>query len=253
MSNVVTILIDNREKGLIELLGNDPLKHVIMPLDVGDIQIKVDDQILFVYERKTIEDLAASIQDGRYREQKARLISLFPSMGQRHRITYIIEDTSSGRTSKGFAHMSEATFRGMILNTMYRDGIHVMLVNNKEATWSVIVDMANRIANKPALYLCTQGTGTGQCKETSDYIDSVKAKTKKIDNIDQLTCFQLQLAQIPSISTGIAKIISEQYKNMSELITALQQLEIKEQLALLTQMKLVGAKKAHQILTFLGL
>ena len=58
----------------------------IVSLDLGDIVIQNGDDAI-VIERKTIADLAASIQDGRHREQKARLIDNYPQS----RIVFLIE------------------------------------------------------------------------------------------------------------------------------------------------------------------
>ena len=41
------------------------------------IYFKLENKNFIIIERKTVEDLAASIKDGRYREQKARLLKHF--------------------------------------------------------------------------------------------------------------------------------------------------------------------------------
>ena len=43
-------------------------------LEIGDIHVVFNDNI-YVYERKTMNDLMSSIKDGRYKEQKLRLLS----------------------------------------------------------------------------------------------------------------------------------------------------------------------------------
>ena len=74
------IIIDNRERELVKLLkafsDNNGFNFVIEveKLDLGDIIIKDDnDNTKLIIERKTISDLAASIRDGRYKEQSYRL------------------------------------------------------------------------------------------------------------------------------------------------------------------------------------
>ena len=67
-------IIDNREKELKDYFkNNDNIKFE--NLDIGDIVIKDNDKIIMMIERKTLEDLSASIKDGRYKEQKIRLKS----------------------------------------------------------------------------------------------------------------------------------------------------------------------------------
>ena len=59
-------------------------------LELGDIEINisnVDFTNKFIFERKTLTDLNASINDGRYKEQKHRLLSSYSN----NAITYIIE------------------------------------------------------------------------------------------------------------------------------------------------------------------
>src|ERR1051325_1842011 len=73
------VILDNREnksfidKFLLKLI-NIPIQ--IKNLDIGDIHIIDEHEILIaVFERKTINDLMNSLSDGRYHEQKARLLS----------------------------------------------------------------------------------------------------------------------------------------------------------------------------------
>ena len=74
------IYIDNRETDLIDEF--DESEITIKQLDIGDIIIEN-----YLIERKTISDLAASIKDGRLREQKYRMKEL------NKKIIYIIEGT----------------------------------------------------------------------------------------------------------------------------------------------------------------
>ena len=73
------LIIDKRENELFEKLSiylemfenkNIKLENDVLPL--GDILLK-DDNNLLIIERKTINDLLASIKDGRYTEQSLRL------------------------------------------------------------------------------------------------------------------------------------------------------------------------------------
>ena len=65
MSNII---IDSREKDLIEISKFNEDNVEIKQLNLGDIMI---DNIII--ERKTWSDLASSILDGRYKEQGERL------------------------------------------------------------------------------------------------------------------------------------------------------------------------------------
>jgi len=77
----VSIIIDNRETKLYTNLNErdlDIYKDKIIiekrQLDIGDIHINFND-ITYIYERKTVNDLLSSVKDGRYKEQKHRLLA----------------------------------------------------------------------------------------------------------------------------------------------------------------------------------
>jgi len=80
------LIIDQRENKIKNLLEEDE-NIEYTNLDLGDFVFKIKDEIVLIIERKTVEDLAASIKDGRYREQKSRLLANF----SKHQILYIIE------------------------------------------------------------------------------------------------------------------------------------------------------------------
>ena len=100
-----SIVIDNREIKLIELFKSFEIpnfKLSVKPLKIGDILILNNSEnldietcsdeemykhVLTIFERKTCQDLLSSINDGRYREQKARLIANF----NLNQICYLIE------------------------------------------------------------------------------------------------------------------------------------------------------------------
>ncbi len=74
------IKIDNREQAFATFMTNDGYAFDLEPLDVGDIQFvdKVSKIPFIIIERKTYADLEASIKDGRYKEQKERMLKAYP-------------------------------------------------------------------------------------------------------------------------------------------------------------------------------
>lgn len=96
------LIVDVRERDLIPLLGSDISQR---NLPVGDIWIGLSGEQLWagsvVAERKCVADLEASILDGRYREQRTRLLSHCATTGAKP--LYIIEgnlDRLWGRFTK---------------------------------------------------------------------------------------------------------------------------------------------------------
>jgi ERCC4-type nuclease len=83
------MIIDYREKELIALMPEETVKS----LPVGDIWIGVTndepEEGSVIIERKTISDFEASFLDGRYREQRTRLISY--SVEKKANLLYILE------------------------------------------------------------------------------------------------------------------------------------------------------------------
>ena len=86
------IIIDYRENDLIKEMKktntNDNLTISNANLELGDIQFNLNGTCILMFERKTVSDLAASISDGRYKEQSHRLTNA--SLAN-HKIYYLIE------------------------------------------------------------------------------------------------------------------------------------------------------------------
>jgi ERCC4-type nuclease len=71
------LIVDVREKALMSELTNLGASFTATALDVGDVAIQdAEGAPLLVAERKSLADFAASNSDGRYREQRARLMAL---------------------------------------------------------------------------------------------------------------------------------------------------------------------------------
>ena len=246
----VSIIIDNRESkiysGIIER-DLDKYSNLItiekQQLEIGDIHIKYMDLIV-IYERKTIKDLLSSIKDGRYKEQKARLLSFRDSYSSN--INYIIEGDSITATKNS---SNQKVLTSVYLNSIYRDKINVFFANNTEETITLLLLLATKIIDKPSNFINNDNDNN---KNNQDYIDICKIKTKKNANIDKDTCYLLQLSQIPMISKEIAKKIKEKYPTFNILIRTLNESENKnEKITLLSKIDGIGNKKASIIIDFL--
>lgn len=111
----MAIRIDSREHDLIAQCNEDALDHTVETLPVADIAIGT----FFLFERKRVDDFAASIKDGRWREQKARMLA-WRAQHPECRVFYIIEG------SMARPPMPKKTLFGAMANTILRDGIHVL-------------------------------------------------------------------------------------------------------------------------------
>lgn len=245
MTMNVKIIVDSRESKLFSILTErdlDIYKDNISihkeQLELGDIHIIFND-ITFIYERKTVNDLLSSINDGRYREQKNRLLANSSNNN------YIIEgDTIT--SNKNYKNQKKLT--SVYLNSIYRDKINVFFTTNIDDTATFLLLLVSKIIEKPENYLNENN------KISQDYIDVCKIKSQKNKNIDKDTCYLLQLSQIPNISKEIAKKIKEIYPTMSSLIKALEeQPDEKSKISLLTKIDKIGNQKATLIIDYLSI
>jgi ERCC4-type nuclease len=245
-ANCITITIDSRETTLYNDITDrdldnykDRIQIVTENLTLGDIHITYN-EMTHIFERKTLADLQASIVDGRYKEQKARLLS---NVSQKY-ITYIIEgDNILSSTSY---QKNKAMIQGAYLHTLFRDNIRILYTKNIMETATLILLISTKILDKPEKFLSEEYTAD-KC-----YTDFVKLKKKKMDNIDTKSCFIMQLSQIPMISNVIAKNIYSKYASMSALIKSLDVLETDElKIKELCKVEGVGKEKASHIVKYL--
>ena len=241
----VQIIVDSRETKLFSLLierdldiYKDNISIQKEQLELGDIHI-IFNEITYIYERKTVNDLLSSIKDGRYKEQKNRLLANSSNNN------YIIEgDTIT--SNKNFKN--QKTLTSIYLNSIYRDKINVFFTSNIDDTATFLLLLVSKIIEKPENYLNENN------KIPQDYIDVCKIKSQKNKNIDKDTCYLLQLSQIPNISKEIAKKIKEIYPTMSSLIKALEeQSDEKAKISLLTKIDKIGNQKATLIIDYLSI
>lgn len=238
---MVEIIIDNRERNLWKIMNErdldiykDKINIQNKQLEIGDIHIILNNN-LFIYERKTINDLLSSITDGRYKEQKIRL------MAQNANINMIIEGDNiiSSKNSKNQKKLTSVYY-----NSIYRDKINIIFTLGLEETATFLLLLATKMIDKPENYSNINN------KEV-DYIDYCKIKTEKNKNITKENCYLLQLAQIPQISKEIAKKIKEIYPDLSSLILGLKDKTEEEQIKLLMKIENIGKTKAQIIINYL--
>jgi crossover junction endonuclease MUS81 len=231
----MSIKIDYREHEMLSYM-KDKYPHINIEttnLQVGDIMIGGETDEL-IFERKTIADLAASIKDSRYHEQKQRLKSVYPF----HRITYIIEGSISQLMKNEMMYgMSTKTLLSALISSQYRDGFHMIQTDNMEGTVWYLLEIASRLGEKTIF----------DTEVKVDYVSTLKVKSKKIDNITPDVCYLMQLSQLPGISMKIAKDISTIYPTMSSLLHAIQEHGIKAFISISG----LGVKRAQTIIDYI--
>lgn len=184
------IQIDYRERKIIEIFNSQNIQHKVFTLDIGDILIG---NILI--ERKTLADLVASIKDGRYHEQKARLKQYAG------KVIFLIE---------GYLERSNPNY-DMILGSMvsiqFKDNFLLYQTKNIDDS----VDFILRVIKKYNEFSEFQG----------GYFDSVSVKKK--ENFTPELYYLSILTEIPSVSKSIAQEIQKVCPTLPDLINYLKE------------------------------
>ena len=234
---LVKTIIDIRERDLIKSMKEMAVPFETKQLDLGDIVFVDDNNIpLLVIERKTVNDLSASIKDGRAREQKARLIDLYVKQGIK--VMYLVESF----------HKAEANTRGMpfntllssIVNTIVRDNIMVYHTPGLQMSTKFIVKLAEKLNEhySKGLY------GSQETEYTS------KLKMKKKENKKEEDSIIFLLCQVPKVSVTVAEVIRKEYPSLMSLCQAYTQKETEtEKELLLAGIKLNKKRKIGKVIS----
>jgi len=241
------IKFDNREKELIKILEEKGYSMILENLDIGDIQFLdlITKNIIIIIERKTLSDLSSSIKDGRYKEQKERLIH---SLKKDVRKIVLIEGTNYDDFS-----LSLKTLNSVIINTMIRDNIHIHISKNKEDTIEFI---ENIILNLPKYYDDLKKEIVNG--ESKSFNNEFICKTSKKENLTIDICFRNMLSQIPGVSTTMASVYVNKYKNMENFILNIKENNDKNKIIKLlsdekygTNNRRIGDKVGEKIYNFI--
>ena len=271
------VTIDYREKELIDLCQSklletetepeteevkgkrkekeiEKIKIKVENLKLGDIVISHNDggdNELLLFERKSLNDLASSIKDGRYAEQSFRLDG-YESVPN-HNIVYIIEgDLSKWKENAKYGCKSRVN-KKMLLSSMcsmlYYKGFSVIRTMNMTETCELILNWADKLerekgAKKP--YYSFNGSGSSggakmekqepeeesqepqqlqqaqQPVRESHYCDVFKIKKEKNGNITPGNIGEIMLCTIPGISSKTAIVIMKEFKTINGLIKSLE-------------------------------
>lgn len=175
----LVIHIDFREKELFELLKGraGDLQVASQNLEVGDVMISLESgEPLLVMERKTLSDLASSNRDGRYREQRARLLSV---KGQGVSIAYIIEIGSgwSNELNRIWpGKVGESTLYSIVLRLLLRYGISVLQVKDASSTVALIMQLCKMLQDDPTVFSQSKGIVADATVAAAAYTEALSAQ-----------------------------------------------------------------------------
>jgi ERCC4-type nuclease len=212
--------------------------HTILPqrLSVGDIILtdSSNEEDIVIMERKSLNDLAASIRDGRYNEQSFRL-SQYPH--HNHNIIYIIE----GDLSKYNEHRGGITKKALnsaMMSIQYYKGFSIIRTMNIHETATFIYDFADKYdkEKKPGFYSNKANNSDDSAvpatalplndirasNAPTSYCEVLKVKKEKSDNITPDNIGEIMLCNIPGISAKIAIAIMRKYKTIGDFLQDLE-------------------------------
>jgi len=212
------LVIDNREpKELITALQSRVDNVSLENLELGDIIIKNDnDQVVLLFERKSLADLVSSIKDGRYKEQSFRLSH---SELDNKYIYYIIEGNIVSFLNKEKEPVKKMLFSS-ILSLSYKKGFSILRTSGLPETIEFIVRFYEKIITEASENTEASEKHELQTSATSATYSNV-IKTSKKSNITTSNINEIMLTQIPGVSIHVAKTLMLKYKTIKELTNAL--------------------------------
>jgi len=194
------MIIDYREKELIRLLPNEQTKN----LPVADIWISVTENQMpseggILIERKTITDFEASFLDGRYREQRTRLLAF--AHENKASPMYILEGNINVTRST-----ESATLQQLLNRLQLRYKIPVMVTDSAASTAKLCQLLEKQLQTDPKCFIYEQVA----------YDQTIHVK-KKDNQSDSKYLYLAMIQQVSGISGAIASKLQEVYPKLSDL------------------------------------
>ena len=202
----LSCVVDTRERDLIPLLSPWPSRT----LPVGDIWIGLSGEEVaaggVVIERKTTDDLEASIMDGRYREQRTRLTTYCKQ--RQARPLYVIE----GLMDRLWGKLTQETLQKYLNRLALRYGVAVIHTNCLESTAKLCRLLASQISAEPTVFI-------EQDPSALAYSSTVSV-TKKGNKEDPKNFAACALQGCPGVSSAAAEAVLTAFTNFTGVMAA---------------------------------
>jgi ERCC4-type nuclease len=205
----VRVVIDMREDSLWEILEpEEGYQLEKAPLDVGDIAFFVrqtdgTEKEVLTLERKSAEDLGASQRDGRYREQRARLLA---KKGAGTAVGYMLETPVwSSDLSRSWCRgtFKEAHLLNTVMRLQLRYGIAVFQVRDVEETAMWIRHIAKALVADPKVF--QDGLAETTAGAAAVYTEALHVK--KATNMSTDRVLATLLRTVPGVGPAAADAI----------------------------------------------
>jgi ERCC4-type nuclease len=213
-------MLDDREHGLRELLPEWPVAH----LPVADIWIGLEAEGVeiqangIMIERKSVADFEASILDGRYREQRSRLMTY--ATERKAHVAYIIE----GELDRiGPRRLTKQALLKHMTRLALRYHIAVFQTASVKETAELCTILKDQITTDPTTF---------EQPATMTYIET-RGKTREENSDDPKVFLATVLQACRGVSAAGAQAIAAVYPSLDAVMKAtqedLQQIQVGKQ------------------------
>ena len=211
---MIRVVIDTRETDLwalcapyTDISGHEGWIAERRNLDIGDISFYLNDisgAPLVTLERKRVDDLGSSQKDGRYREQRARLLA---QRGGGTSVGYIVEApywTPNLTNSWCRGSFTEIHLQQTLLRLQFRYTLPVFQVSKVDETMSFVRRIARMLAADPSVF--RGGLATTAVDAAAVYTEAVHIK--KADNKTPERVFIAMLSVIPGLGSAAVNALA---------------------------------------------
>ena len=222
------VVIDAREHAFIDIIRTKVVQYPFIELQVaqlaiGDMEIYgPDDELMFVWERKTFPDLLSSIKDGRYKEQSFRLLHTYGPT----KVIYLIEGIIS-QLSPSEKKLAIATMSSLSLKKNFHLWRSVHVQDSVDSFLIICEKLNNYKGSHPKPEIPVQ----------MQYAENMVKKVKK-ENITKENIGEIFLCQIPDISSTSAKVLMNHVNGDFKLLCSI----VRERPEELSELKVGGEK-----------
>lgn len=237
--------IDHRESGIKQYIDECKfnLPYVYENLVYGDFQLlNQQGEIQYIFERKSLTDLLASIKDGRYHNQKARLFQAF----QCKQLFFIIEGKIGWDSDwKGFKAPSNKIIQSSVINTLLRDKIGCFFTADLKDTFNLLCQICSRYYEDPTKYNFTSST-TNDDTSTNSLSEQTKVLTSNTDDATKI--FSAILCQIPGLNQTTLSCFIDRWKHIQDMYDEMRSMTYQQQHDLLATFKVNNRKISKRII-----
>ena len=210
---------DQLYAGLLEEFGEARVKR--NRLDIGDVDVCSESFGRIIFERKSWNDFVSSLRDGRYAEQKGRLLAereRAAAEGKQLRVVYLLEVghiPAYGDQTRGMPN--NQPFAALVKMAL-RDNICIIYSGSAADSFKHLV-YAVKAGEKGGL----DAGAHAQAVAASGYAGSVRFASKRKCSEDNM--FEVMLASLNGVSGTKASAITDAYPSPAALVRAYQALE----------------------------